>query len=99
VCYRIGDQVFTDLPNLLAFYKLHYLDTVPLIRPAKKKIERVMAKYDFDGQVSSIFFYVEGEKFGFLSDRISIIHNKLTITSRNLKFTGVAELIGVFFCF
>lgn len=52
VRYRIGDQCFTDLPSLVAFYKLHYLDTTPLIRPAPKRIERVIAKYDFDGQVS-----------------------------------------------
>merc|ERR1712223_710906 len=25
--YRIGDQMFTDLPALLNFYKVHYLDT------------------------------------------------------------------------
>ncbi|XP_071749089.1 adapter molecule Crk isoform X4 [Lepeophtheirus salmonis] len=48
--YRIGDQMFTDLPALLNFYKVHYLDTTPLIRPAPKKIERVKAKYDFDGR-------------------------------------------------
>ncbi|XP_059491298.1 adapter molecule Crk [Neocloeon triangulifer] len=47
--YRIGDQTFPDLPNLLAFYKLHYLDTTPLIRPAVRRIERVIAKYDFEG--------------------------------------------------
>ncbi|KAL1129982.1 hypothetical protein AAG570_012925 [Ranatra chinensis] len=47
--YRIGDQVFNDLPSLLAFYKLHYLDTTPLIRPAPRKVETVIAKYDFDG--------------------------------------------------
>lgn len=50
--YRIGDQTFPDLPNLLAFYKLHYLDTTPLIRPAPRKIEKVIARYDFDGSVS-----------------------------------------------
>lgn len=49
--YRIGDQTFPDLPNLLAFYKLHYLDTTPLIRPAIRRIERVIAKYDFEGNV------------------------------------------------
>merc|ERR1712242_19878 len=37
--YRIGDQMFTDLPALLNFYKVHYLDTTPLIRPAVKKGE------------------------------------------------------------
>ena len=50
--YRIGDQMFTDLPALLNFYKVHYLDTTPLIRPAVKKVETVRAKFDFDGQVS-----------------------------------------------
>lgn len=49
VIYRIGDQSFNDIPSLLAFYKLHYLDTTPLIRPAPRKIEQVIAKYDFNG--------------------------------------------------
>jgi len=52
--YRIGDQMFPDLPALLSFYRLHYLDTTPLIRPAPKRVERVVAKYDFDGSVSFI---------------------------------------------
>lgn len=52
--YRIGDQTFPDLPNLLAFYKLHYLDTTPLIRPAPRKVEKVIARYDFDGSVSTL---------------------------------------------
>lgn len=51
--YRIGDQMFPDLPGLLSFYRLHYLDTTPLIRPAPKRVERVIAKYDFDGSVSA----------------------------------------------
>lgn len=55
ISYRIGDQFFPDLPELLAFYKLHYLDTTPLIRPALRKVERVKAKYDFDGQVLKSF--------------------------------------------
>jgi proto-oncogene C-crk len=50
--YRIGDQMFTDLPALLNFYKVHYLDSTPLIRPAPKRVEKVLAKYDFDGNVS-----------------------------------------------
>jgi C-crk adapter molecule crk len=52
IVYRIGDQSFADLPELLAFYKLHYLDTTPLRRPAQKKVERVIGKFDFDGSVS-----------------------------------------------
>lgn len=51
--FRIGDQSFPDLPDLLAFYKLHYLDTTPLRRPAQKKVERVIGKFDFDGSVST----------------------------------------------
>ncbi|XP_065299502.1 adapter molecule Crk isoform X1 [Dermacentor albipictus] len=47
--FRIGDQMFPDIPSLLNFYKLHYLDTTPLVRPAAKKVERVKAKYDFEG--------------------------------------------------
>lgn len=30
--YRIGDQSFENLPELLTFYTLHYLDTTPLRR-------------------------------------------------------------------
>lgn len=59
--YRIGDQVFPDIPNLLAFYKLHYLDTTPLIRPAPKKIQRVIAKYDFDGNDSDDLPFRKGD--------------------------------------
>lgn len=47
--------MFNDLPNLLSFYKLHYLDTTPLIRPAPKRVEKVIAKFDFEGVVSNIF--------------------------------------------
>ncbi|XP_043190000.1 adapter molecule Crk-like, partial [Amphibalanus amphitrite] len=50
VRFRIGDQMFSDLASLLNFYKLHYLDTTPLVRPAPRRVERVVAKYDFDGR-------------------------------------------------
>lgn len=56
IVYRIGDQSFADLPELLAFYKLHYLDTTPLRRPATKKLEKVVAKFDFGGSVSCIIY-------------------------------------------
>lgn len=55
ICYRIGDQIFSDLPNLLGFYKLHYLDTTPLIRPASRRVEKVVAKFDFEGVVSIVY--------------------------------------------
>ena len=52
--------MFTDLPSLLNFYKLHYLDTTPLIRPAPKRVEKVVGKYDFDGSVSNILQWETG---------------------------------------
>lgn len=65
--YRIGDQMFSDLPSLLAFYKLHYLDTTPLIRPAPRRIEKVVAKYDFEGSVSIIYFYININFYFYIS--------------------------------
>lgn len=59
--YRIGDQMFPDLPALLSFYRLHYLDTTPLIRPAPKRVERVIAKYDFDGSDADDLPFRKGE--------------------------------------
>ncbi|KAI8521907.1 hypothetical protein Bbelb_016610 [Branchiostoma belcheri] len=34
--FRIGDQDFDDLPSLIEFYKIHYLDTTTLIIPAQR---------------------------------------------------------------
>uniref|UniRef100_T1JIX5 Adapter molecule Crk n=1 Tax=Strigamia maritima TaxID=126957 RepID=T1JIX5_STRMM len=51
--FRIGDQMFPDLSSLLNFYKIHYLDTTPLIKPAPKRVEKVVAKYDFEGSGDS----------------------------------------------
>lgn len=59
--YRIGDQLFSDLPELLRFYKLHYLDTTPLRRPAHKTVERVIAKFDFDGSDQDDLPFKKGE--------------------------------------
>ncbi|KAL7297905.1 hypothetical protein TKK_0008925 [Trichogramma kaykai] len=59
--YRIGDQDFSDIPSLLAFYKLHYLDTTPLIRPAPRKIQRVIARYDFEGNDPDDLPFKKGE--------------------------------------
>lgn len=54
VVFRIGDQSFSDMPELLGFYKLHYLDTTPLRRPAMKKQEKVICKFDFEGSGVSV---------------------------------------------
>lgn len=59
--YRIGDQMFNDLPSLLGFYKVHYLDTTPLIRPAPKRVEKVIAKFDFDGVDNDDLPFKKGE--------------------------------------
>jgi len=53
IVFRIGDQSFENLPKLLTFYTLHYLDTTPLRRPAQKRVEKVIAKFDFVGSVST----------------------------------------------
>lgn len=59
--YRIGDQFFKNLPELISFYKLHYLDTTPLIRPATKKVEKVRAKFDFDSQEKDDLSFKKGD--------------------------------------
>ncbi|XP_061387549.1 adapter molecule Crk [Musca vetustissima] len=59
--YRIGDQSFDTLPDLLTFYTLHYLDTTPLRRPAAKKVERVIGKFDFDGSDQDDLPFRRGE--------------------------------------
>lgn len=69
--YRIGDQMFPDLPQCLAFYKLHYLDTTPLIRPAPRRVEKVMGKYDFEGSVScssALLFFITVYIFTWFGD-------------------------------
>ncbi|KAJ6642224.1 Adapter molecule Crk, partial [Pseudolycoriella hygida] len=48
IIYRIGDQSFADIPELLAFYILHYLDTTALRRPVSKKYDKVIGKFDFE---------------------------------------------------
>ena len=54
--FRIGDQEFGDLPSLLQFYKTHYLDTTPLIRPV------ALVCYSFELQ-----FWVCFENFAVMS--------------------------------
>ncbi|CRK91464.1 CLUMA_CG005131, isoform A [Clunio marinus] len=61
IVFRIGDQSFSDLPELLAFYKLHYLDTTPLRRPAQRKVEKVIGKFDFDGSDQDDLPFKKGE--------------------------------------
>ncbi|XP_050314510.1 adapter molecule Crk [Anthonomus grandis grandis] len=59
--YRIGDQLFRTLPELVSFYKLHYLDTTPLIRPAKKKPEKVIAKFNFESTERDDLSFKKGD--------------------------------------
>lgn len=59
--YRIGDHSFADLPELLDFYKIHYLDTTVLIRPAQRRVEKVQAKFDFDGSDADDLPFRRGE--------------------------------------
>ncbi|XP_064537597.1 adapter molecule Crk [Drosophila montana] len=61
IVYRIGDQSFENLPKLLTFYTLHYLDTTPLKRPAQKKLEKVIGKFDFVGSDQDDLPFQRGE--------------------------------------
>ncbi|XP_011194937.1 adapter molecule Crk [Zeugodacus cucurbitae] len=61
VYYRIGDQLFENLQKLLTFYTLHYLDTTPLRRPAPKKPEKVIGRYDFEGSDQDDLPFRRGE--------------------------------------
>lgn len=62
VRYRIGDQVFADMPALLSFYRLHYLDTTPLVRPLHQVLEVVIAKYDFSGNDADDLPFTRNER-------------------------------------
>ncbi|XP_056645918.1 adapter molecule Crk [Diorhabda carinulata] len=59
--YKIGDNFFKNIPDLLCFYKVHYLDTTPLIRPASKKVEKVIAKFDFDSKEKDDLSFKKGD--------------------------------------
>ncbi|XP_017056797.1 adapter molecule Crk [Drosophila ficusphila] len=61
IVYRIGDQAFDNLPKLLTFYTLHYLDTTPLRRPASKRVEKVIGKFDFVGSDQDDLPFHKGE--------------------------------------
>lgn len=61
VFYRIGDQIFENLQKLLTFYTLHYLDTTPLRRPAPKKHQQVIGRYDFEGSDQDDLPFRRGE--------------------------------------
>ncbi|XP_077288297.1 crk proto-oncogene, adaptor protein [Arctopsyche grandis] len=71
--YRIGDQIFPDLPTLLGFYRLHYLDTTPLIRPLVYSappvpvLETVLAKFDFEGTDTDDLPFRRGEVLEIIS--------------------------------
>lgn len=59
--FRIGDQQFANLPGLLSFYKTHYLDTTPLIRPAPREILKVITRFDFPGRDPEDLPFKKGE--------------------------------------
>ncbi|KRX17159.1 Adapter molecule Crk, partial [Trichinella nelsoni] len=59
--YKIGQQTFADMPSLLNFYKLHYLETSPLVRPAPRDVYKVRAKFDFQGQEEDDLPFKRGE--------------------------------------
>ncbi|XP_061380335.1 adapter molecule Crk [Danaus plexippus] len=74
--FRIGNQLFADMPALLAFYRLHYLDTTPLVKPLPQAsvqataapthsyhvLEVVIAKFDFVGCDADDLPFRRGER-------------------------------------
>ncbi len=53
--YMIGDQTFTSLPNLLDFYKMHFLDTTTLIEPCpKQQDQREISGFEPVGPVHTV---------------------------------------------
>ncbi|XP_064634608.1 adapter molecule Crk-like [Lineus longissimus] len=61
--YKIGDKEFPDIPTLLTFYKNHYLDTTPLVRPALRK---VIGKYRFTSGDADDLKFEKGEVLSIL---------------------------------
>ncbi|CAN0336705.1 unnamed protein product [Lampetra planeri] len=73
--FKIGDQEFRDLPALLEFYRIHYLDTTTLIEPAAQggggsggggggvdeSVEFVRALFDFPGNDEEDLPFKRGE--------------------------------------
>ncbi|RWS28623.1 adapter molecule Crk-like protein [Leptotrombidium deliense] len=59
--FRIGEQIFPDIPSLLNFYKIYFLDSAPLIRPATKKVEKVKCKFPFSGKDTDDLPFKKGE--------------------------------------
>lgn len=66
--YRIGDKDFDSMSELLKFYKLHYLDSTALIRPAQHRLGTVKALYNFKGH--------DAEDLPFQKDEILTIIRK-----------------------
>jgi proto-oncogene C-crk len=64
LCFRIGDQEFPSLPALLKFYKIHYLDTTTLIRPAQR--QKFAGKHRFVARDPGDLSFEEGEELTLL---------------------------------
>lgn len=58
--FRIGDQIFPDIPALLHYYMNTPLDTTSLRRPIDRP-EQVKALYDFTGRDEDDLPFRKGE--------------------------------------
>jgi proto-oncogene C-crk len=67
--FRIGDQLFPDVPALLHHYKTNLLDTTALRRPIEKldALEKVVAKFDFAGRDPEDLPFKKGDTLYILS--------------------------------
>ncbi|CAF0879966.1 unnamed protein product [Didymodactylos carnosus] len=57
--YKIGDKIFSSMPELLTFYKQRLLDTSPLIKIHPKP--HVRCKYNFPGKDEEDLPFKKGE--------------------------------------
>ena len=53
--YQIGDQDFSDMANLLNFYRTHYLDTTTLVRPVRNINKLLQELYQNCSCIFNIF--------------------------------------------
>lgn len=97
VYFKMGEQVFPDLPSLLAYYKVNNLDETPLIAPAINPIKDSQTKRSFtrdylaevikDNQLRASLNKL-GDQSGFMSHQHQQLHLRVNgigaLTNRKL---------------
>ena len=78
----MGDRRCNNIPELLQFYRVHFIETTVLKRPVDKKMERVRALYDYESTGNNDLGFEIGD-FLFILDRGN--NNKHWLTARNMR--------------